>query len=143
MSAPNLDQPANMESANLPRRDWLLLLLLSVSTIAVLVVFLIKTANRTFPQPDADIYLCVTGNSQAAHLRGIPNVVCSGRDRDTPVTEYRLNNCGHRSAAECRTKSRSIRKEYIIAELCWNSLNLFSRIRRPVNAVAGTRLALN
>jgi hypothetical protein len=37
MSAPNLDQPANMEPAKLPRRDWILLPLFSISTIAVLV----------------------------------------------------------------------------------------------------------
>jgi hypothetical protein len=48
MSAPNLDQPANTEPAKLPRRDWILLPLLSV--------FLNRIANRTFPQPAADIY---------------------------------------------------------------------------------------
>lgn len=105
MSAPSLDQPANTEPPKLPRRDWITPPLLSLLTIAALVIFLNKIANRTFPQPKADIYLYVTGNSQAANLRGVPNVVCNGSDRDTPVTEYRLNSCGHRSAAECRTKS--------------------------------------
>ena len=93
------------KDAKLPRQDWILLPLLSLLTICLMVTSSQWMARRIFPQSTSKLYGCILPNDVPVRLRGIPNSVCWYNNHDEPITEYRMNSCGHRAGMECGPKS--------------------------------------
>jgi len=104
MSQMDANQPDAAGEAKLPRRDWVLLPLLSLFTIALISLSTEWTARRVFPQYPGNIYQCIVGGNTPDGTRGVPNSVCRGNRGDSPIEDYRLNSCGHRAGMECGPK---------------------------------------
>jgi hypothetical protein len=95
----------NMKEAKLPRRDWILLPLISLLTICFIAVSTELIARRVFPRSKKSIYKCMTNpDDPSLGLRAIPNSVCWEQTPESQLTEYRFNSCGHRAGMECGPK---------------------------------------
>ena len=90
-----------MEKVTLPRRDWILLPMLSLLTIVFMAVSTELLARRMFGQSATIVENCLHMPDPAKGVHGIPNAVCWVKDRETPPIEYRFNSCGHRTDIEC------------------------------------------
>lgn len=88
---------------NLPRRDWILLPLLSVLTVVVLAFSLNVLGARLFAK-DLAIGECIVIDPTTGE-RGIPNRVCTKKTPEGPPVEYRFNGCGHRALMDCGPKT--------------------------------------
>jgi hypothetical protein len=103
MSASNIPHIGASRKTKLPRRDWILLPLLSVTTILVLAFSLRMVGERVFVSDDP------LGNCMARDpltgTRGVPNTVCWKKAAESPPVEYRFNSCGHRAGMECGPKA--------------------------------------
>lgn len=100
-SAISSKEPA--KEAKLPLRDWILLPLLGLFTICFLLVSSEWIAGRTFTSTGNVALYCYTDDPVNGY-RGIPNSVCTDKNPDTPLIEYRFNNCGHRTVIQCGPK---------------------------------------
>jgi hypothetical protein len=113
MTPSNASGHEEIKEAELPRRDWILLPLLSLLTIAFVVGSTELIARHLFPQTKKTIYALVHDSSVA--MRGYPNVVCRGsNNHDIPATEYRLNSCGHRTSLGCGPKSMGVYRMVLV-----------------------------
>jgi hypothetical protein len=84
--------------------DWVLLPLISVSTILLLVGATEFSARWKFKTLTADMPSCLISNDPSTGLRGLPNSVCLYKHEETPMVEYQFNSCGHRAGMECGPK---------------------------------------
>ena len=113
MTPSNATGHDEIKEAELPRRDWILLPLISLLTIAVVVGSTELIARHLFPQTKKTIYAMVHDSSVA--MRGYPNVVCRGsNNHDIPATEYRLNSCGHRTSLGCGPRSTGVYRMVLV-----------------------------
>jgi hypothetical protein len=88
----------------LPMRDWILLPLLSLLTICLTAGCTEFIARRAFAVSKTSIAAgCMMGDSLTGR-RIIPNSVCWEKTGESRLTEYRFNNCGHRTGMECGPK---------------------------------------
>lgn len=96
-------QAANTTAEKLPRRDWILLPLLSFFTVLVLAVALDFIGDRMLPS------VAVNGRcieqDPVTGPRGVPNAVCSFKAAEGPLVDYSFNRCGHRAGMECGPKA--------------------------------------
>jgi hypothetical protein len=88
--------------ARLPRRDWLLLPLLSLLTIVALAIALQLIGWRLFASSDP-VGDCIV-RDPATGQHGVPNRACWKKESESPPVEYRFNACGHRAGMECGPK---------------------------------------
>jgi hypothetical protein len=94
-----------MVEAKLPRRDWILLPLLGLMTIILLAGLTELIARQIYPVQGHEMFDCVKGKGSPHNgSQGVPNAVCMGNVNDSPLTEYRLNSCGHRAGMDCGPK---------------------------------------
>jgi hypothetical protein len=93
----------NPQGAKSPRRDWLLLPLLSLLTLCILSASTELVARRMFPSKGA-VNDCMVMNDPSTGIRAIPNSVCWEKSPEGPLVEYRFNSCGHRADMECGPK---------------------------------------
>ena len=89
----------------LPRRDWLILPLLSLFTIVFLFIALRSLGNHLFSAFGNLEDHCLTFHDALHGAHGIPNTVCSVKFAESVPHEYRFNSCGHRTNLECAQKS--------------------------------------
>ena len=102
------DSREDVLEAALPRRDWLLLPLLSVLTILLLTAATELLARQFFYQsPNVQQY-CAAAEARAGSVRWKPNCVCRTKTPESPWTEYRFNSCGHRADMECGAKPEGV-----------------------------------
>jgi len=85
----------------LPRRDWLLMPLIMLATVSLLVIGTVLYANHRFTKTASFLHICVKDYRLEQGARSIPNSVCYAQEFDTPLTEYKWNECGHRSGLPC------------------------------------------
>jgi len=104
MSPPLTEESAPARHVKSRKLDWLLLPLLSLLTIYLCIVVSNSIARQIFPQSVAGLYGCIVQGEVPDHLHGIQNTVCQYNNNDEPITEYRLNRCGHRTDMECGQK---------------------------------------
>lgn len=90
--------PEKTEERPLPRRDWLLLPLISLATI-VLTVGASEVLARTW-KPEYTHGICSVADPTAGP-RAKPNCVMVMKNAEGPEVEYRFNECGYRSLAPC------------------------------------------
>ncbi len=104
MTPSNAISREKLKDAKLPRKDWILLPLIGVLTIYLCIAVSNRIAGHIFPQSADGLYGCILQGEVADHLHGIENTVCEYNNNDEPITEYRLNRCGHRTDMECGQK---------------------------------------
>jgi hypothetical protein len=97
----------NMKEAKLPRRDWFLLPLISLLTICFILVSTESIARRTFYATGGVGRYCMFKDPSKGY-RGIPNAVCTEKNPETPLIEYRFNSCGDRAGMECGPKPMGV-----------------------------------
>jgi hypothetical protein len=88
----------------LPLRDWMLLPLLSLLTIALLGLSTRAIAKQRFRESTSTTLPCLILNDSSTGVRAIPNTVCWQKAMESEYVEYRFNSCGHRDGAECGPK---------------------------------------
>lgn len=108
MTAPAGGSQEGVKEAKLPRRDWIVLPLLSLLTICSILLALEVTAQRLFPNPvqpgRPTLANCLVMDDPSTGVRGVPN--CNGWAGvyESGPAEYQLNSCGHRAGMECGAK---------------------------------------
>jgi len=81
----------------LPRRDWVLLPLLSVVTIAILAISVEVTARRMFSRLTTKPADCmILSDDPSVYPRGIPRCECWSKVSEGELTNYRFNSDGYR-----------------------------------------------
>jgi hypothetical protein len=88
----------------LRRRDWILLPLLSLLTIAVMTVSADRIARRVLTQSAPFVQSCLEPGASWGGSRAIPNSVCWDKKFESQRVEYRFNGCGHRTRLTCEAK---------------------------------------
>jgi hypothetical protein len=104
MTHSNAGEVANPKRPKLPRRDWLLLPLLSLVTIFLIAISSEGIARHAFPGPQLWFNNCFISNNPSTGLLAIPNAVCSEEGLETKLVEHRFNGCGHRTDLPCGPK---------------------------------------
>jgi hypothetical protein len=97
--------PEDLSEAKLPRRDWILLPLLSLMTIVLLIGSTELIARWKFSGTKTNPFNCIVMNDPSTGYRAIPNSVCYGKLPEAGLVEYKFNSCGHRAGMECGPKS--------------------------------------
>ncbi len=87
-------------SESLPRRDYLILPLLSIVTILLLFGTAEGGARILWPQREFDDCL----NYSIVDPRYRPNCTSQAKDAEDPKVTYHYNECGYRTAANCGPK---------------------------------------
>ena len=91
--------------AKLPRRDWILLPLISLLTVSLIVVSTGSLSRRIFSASKTTVATgCMILDDASTGPRAIPNTVCWEKTPEGPLAEYRFNSCGHRAGMECGPK---------------------------------------
>jgi hypothetical protein len=88
----------------LPRRDWILLPIISLSTILVIVVFAETMARQAFSASITSLRSCLVVDA-ATGVRAIPNSVCWDKNSEGPLVEYKFDCNGYRTGRPCEPKS--------------------------------------
>src|ERR1700679_3714079 len=91
-----------ISTGRLPRRDWILLPLLSLLTICGMVAGVNLAAKGVFRGETA--FHCLVPGSLLTGDYAPPNSVCRDKNYESQWTEYRFNSCGHRAGMECGPK---------------------------------------
>jgi hypothetical protein len=87
----------------LPLRDWFFLPLLALLTVVTLTAALDEIAGRIYPESGNVGHDCIVEDPRTG-VHGIPNCVSSEKHPETPLIEYRFNNCGHVAGMPCEGK---------------------------------------
>ncbi len=85
-------------------RDWLLLPLIGLVTLAVLSFGVEWTARSLYRASDTSTLKCLVLNDAKTGVRGIPQAVCREKVFESPLIQYRFNNCGFRTDQPCGPK---------------------------------------
>ena len=91
-------------TGRLPRRDWILLPLLSLLTLGCVLFAVEWSARRLFRESKTAVLSCLVVNDPKTGVRAIPNTACSEKIFESGMVEYKFNNCGHRTAQPCGAK---------------------------------------
>jgi hypothetical protein len=105
MSQSNAIASENAPEERLPRRDWVLLPLVSLLTIGLILGSAEWIARRMFTESLVGADRCHTFRDPVSGVERISNCVYWGKDLETQPTEYRFNSSGYRSDAEFGPKS--------------------------------------
>jgi hypothetical protein len=78
-------------------RDWLLLPLLGLASIAVIGITAELLSRHLFSESSERLATCLVLDDQINGVRGIPNSTCWEKAPESPLIEYRLDSAGFRS----------------------------------------------
>jgi len=98
---------AEMEEPRLPRRDWFLMPLISLSTICLLALSADLLARRELGSTGTGLSPCLIASDPATGVRAIPKSVCWEKIGRSERVDYKFNSCGMRADRECGPKARS------------------------------------
>ena len=139
MTFSKADKSESLHEAKLPRRDWILLPLLSFLTISFLAGSVELIARRMFPQSETLAEDCMVFSDPTTGPRGIPNSVCWEKIPEGELTENRFNSCGHRTGMECGRKPPGVYRIVMIG----TSMALGMRVPREKTFAALLPLELS
>lgn len=97
-------QPQIPTECHLPRRDWVLLPLLSLLTIALIAGSLELLARIFFSSSKALVADCMVLDDPSTGPRMIPNCTCRVKIPESQTAEYRFDRCGYREGVACGPK---------------------------------------
>ncbi len=102
MTSPGSDALKNAKEPRLPRRDWILLPLLSLMTIVLLLgstelIARIKTGSGSEQEGMGP---CIISNDLSTGVRFVPNSECRDKIMESGWTDYKFNSHGHRAGWE-------------------------------------------
>lgn len=89
----------------MPRRDWIVLPMLSLLTICLIVGGTELIARRVFSYSDTGLKDCTVLNDPSTGPRGIPNCVCWEKGYEYRPVKYRFNSKGFRADIEFGPKA--------------------------------------
>jgi hypothetical protein len=104
MTESNPAEAGNMREPQLPRRDWILLPMLSLLTTVLLILGTELIARLEFSDSATGLAPCLILNDISTGVRGVPNSECWAKATESSWTEYKFNSCGHRAGMECGPK---------------------------------------
>ena len=104
MTKSSAGDPGNLPEAKLPRRDWILLPLLSLLTLLLMAVSSELIARRFFGESKTSLNNCLVLNDATTGVHGIRNSACWEKIPETPLIEYKLDCSGFRTVMACRPK---------------------------------------
>lgn len=105
MTELNAIDPETVKEAKLPRRDWVLLPLLSLITLILLAAFSDFVAGWWFPSSEDGLARCFVKGDVTGNAPAIPNSICSEKNAESAfLAEYRFNSCGYRAGTGCGRK---------------------------------------
>jgi hypothetical protein len=98
--------PLATTEAKLPRRDWIILPILSLTTIILIAGSTEVLSWCLFPWSGVHSleHDCIVRDDPSTGVRGVPNTTCWDKIAETAPIEYSLNNCGHRTGMKCGPK---------------------------------------
>jgi hypothetical protein len=88
-------------STSLPRRDWLLIPLLVLLTIVVLAGSIEGISRSVFRESKTTSLSCLVLDDPHGAVHAKPNTVCAQKIFESELTEFRFNDCGHRTSLPC------------------------------------------
>jgi hypothetical protein len=100
MKLSNANECADPKESKLPRRDWILLPVLSLLTIGLLLGSTELIARRIFFTTEVEAGQCKVRNDRSIITRRIPGCVCSEKIAESRPVEYRFNSSGYRADKE-------------------------------------------
>lgn len=108
MTSPKHGDDKELQKYKLPARDWILLPLLGLLTMAAMLITVQVVSKRLYPYPPEakgmKIEDCLIDEGPVAGILGKPNSVCHGGILESNLVEYKFNSCGDRDAKECHQK---------------------------------------
>ncbi len=107
MPPSNANDSGNMKESKLPRRDWILLPLLSLLTICLIAGSTELIARKVLKTSNTLGEDCMF-NDPAIGPRGIPNCKCWEKIPEGELTEYSFNSSGFRNDFDFQPKSPGI-----------------------------------
>lgn len=93
-----------VQTRKLPKRDWLLLPLLSVTTVLAVIGASRLVTAHLYRLISTGENACMVLTDPETGVRGRPNTVCRGKLFETETVEFRFNGCGYRAGMECGPK---------------------------------------
>jgi len=103
MRIPSVGDLDGEPKSKLPRRDWILLPLLSLLTIFCILLGVELSARELFTESRPFLVSCMGPEDPSTGALAFPNSVCWDKKYESPWVEYRFNDCGHRTAIDCRS----------------------------------------
>ena len=100
MTQSSTGAPENMKEAKALRRDWIVLPMLGLLTIALTLASTEAIARGMFFQTKTTAESCMVLNDPSTGTRGIPGCVCWEKMGENQPVEYRFNSSGYRAEAE-------------------------------------------
>jgi hypothetical protein len=108
------DQPSRSHEQNgIPLRDWILLPLIAVVTIAVLGEGTRFIADREVVRSKQVVGTCIQQTGSGPR-HGVPNSVCIEKNSSNKLVEYRFNSCGDRTPLDCGPKPAGVYRIVLI-----------------------------
>ncbi len=106
--SPRSDELENTKEAKLPKRDWVILPLLSLATIALLIgsIELIARAKAGDASEQEGMAPCIISDDLSTGVRFVPNSECRDRSMESSWTDYKFNSRGHRAGWEYGPKQQ-------------------------------------
>jgi hypothetical protein len=105
MTRPNAADAGCVKEAKLPRRDWILLPILSLLTVCLLAGLVELCGHEMFARISTVGENCLVVSDPSNGARGIPNCVIWEKIAEGKLTEYRFNSSGYRNNADFGPKS--------------------------------------
>jgi hypothetical protein len=113
MTQSSASDPGKLGEAKLPRRDWILLPLLSVLTVVLMAISAESIARWVFSASKTTLHDCLAYDP-ANGVRGIPGSVCWEKVPENQLTEYRLDCAGFRTGMVCGPKPAGVYRIVLI-----------------------------
>ena len=135
MIQPGVNGSGNEEEARLPKRDWILLPLISVATIVAIAVCTESIADRMFRASKTLGEDCMVFKDPVVGIKGIPHSVCQEKIAEGEQVVYRFNGSGYRSDTEFGPKLPGTFRIVMVG----SSFTLGARVR--IEDAVSTRLS--
>lgn len=92
------------QNNKIARRDWILLPLLSLVTIAVILIPTEVISRKVYSESEKTLNNCLILTDSTTGVRGVPNSSCWEKISENEPVEYRFDCAGFRSSAPCGPK---------------------------------------
>jgi hypothetical protein len=108
MTSPHSDTLKTAKESRLPRRDWIVLPLISLMTVVLLLgsTEMIARVETGGVSEQEGVGPCIVSNDLTTGVRFVPDSECRDRIMESRWTDYKFNSRGHRAGWEYGQKDR-------------------------------------